>query len=142
MKKEYFMPKRFFDEKEVETLNRNKYVVKASSKLIIYSDEFKDIFIRKSNAGKLHKAIFEEAGFDIEMVGIERVKTASRRWKKAYNENGIIGLINKSKIPSTKEKSEVSEQEERIKKLEAQIKYLKVENEFLKKLTEIKRGDA
>ena len=136
------MPKRFFDEKEVETLNKNKYVVKASSKLIVYSDEFKDIFIRKSNAGKLNKVIFEEAGFDIEMIGIERVKTASRRWKKVYNENGIIGLINKSKIPSTKEKSEVPEQEEKIKKLEAQIQYLKVENEFLKKLTEIKMGNA
>ncbi len=136
------MPKRLFNEKEVEILNQNNYVVKASSKLIIYSDEFKEIFIRESNAGKLHKLIFEEAGFDVKMIGLERIKTASRRWKKSYNESGIIGLINKSKIPSNKENSDVSMQEKKIEKLEAQVKYLKIENEFLKKLTEIKRGDV
>ncbi len=136
------MPKRLFNEKEVEILNKNNYVVKASPKLIVYSDEFKEIFIRESSAGKLHKVIFEEAGFDVKIIGLERIKTASRRWKKSYYENGIIGLINKSKIPSNKESSDVSVQEERIEKLKAQIKYLKVENEFLKKLTEIKRGDA
>ncbi len=72
--------------------------MKASPKLIIYSDEFKEIFIKESNAGKLHKLVFEEAGDDVKMIGLEGLKTASSHWKKPYNESGITDLINKSKI--------------------------------------------
>lgn len=36
--------------------------------------------------------IFEENGFDIEIIGIERIKTAARRWKQSYDKDGLLGL--------------------------------------------------
>ena len=41
--------------------------------------------------GKL-QAIFEDAGFDVNIIGIKRIDSASLRWRKAYNDKGILGL--------------------------------------------------
>ena len=46
-------------------------------KAITYTDEFKRNFIKEYEKGKFPREIFEEAGFDMEIVGIERVKSCS-----------------------------------------------------------------
>ncbi|MCZ6944251.1 IS3 family transposase, partial [Bacillus mycoides] len=67
------MTKKLFTEKEIQTLSKNPHVKSVSQKGITYTDEFKRIFIEENEKGKYPRDIFEECGFDIEVIGIQRV---------------------------------------------------------------------
>lgn len=91
------MSKKLFTEEEVSILKQNKYVKKVSSKGITYTDEFKRIFIDESNNGKLPRIIFEECGFDIDIIGTQRVKSSADRWRSAFKNGGAVRLIDTRK---------------------------------------------
>jgi transposase len=137
---EKIMSKKVFTEKEIKQLSTNKYVKSVSSKGITYTDEFKHIFIAEKEKGKLTRDIFEHCGFDVEVLGTERIHSASKRWQKAYKVNGIHGLrdtrAGNSGRPSEKELT----LEEKNARLKAQINLLKAENELLKKIRFAERG--
>ena len=128
------MSKKLFTEKEIKVLSNNPYVKSVSSKGITYTDEFKRIFIVENQKGKLPRQIFEECGFDIDIIGIQRVESSSKRWRAVYRENGVCGLrdtrIGNSGRPREKELT----LQEKYGRLEAQNNLLKAENELLKKM--------
>ena len=72
------MSKKIFTEKEIKILSNNPYVKSVSSKGITYTDEFKRIFIEENAEGKLPREIFEECGFDIDVIGMNRVRSQVR----------------------------------------------------------------
>jgi transposase len=57
----------------------NKYVKLVRKKGITYSEEFKRIFISENEKGKLPRQIFEECGFDVEILGARRIKSSADR---------------------------------------------------------------
>lgn len=63
-----------------------------SEKAITYIDEFKRHFISENEMGKLPREIFEEAGLNIELIGVERAKAAGKRWRAAFRKAGVEGL--------------------------------------------------
>jgi transposase len=134
------MSKKIFTQKEIDKLANNKYVKHVSVKGITYTDEFKRIFISENEIGKLPREIFEQCGFDIDVLGIDRVRAAGKRWRAAYREDGVLGLQDtrkgKSGRPSEKELSI----EEKYERLKAQNQLLIGENELLKKLDMLERG--
>lgn len=131
---EKVMTKKIFTEKEIRLLSSNRYVKAVSSKGITYTDEFKHIFIAEKEKGKFPREIFEEYGFDVEVLGTERVRAASKRWQKAYKNNGIIGLRDTRGVNTGSSKERELTLEEKNARLEAQINLLKAENELLKKI--------
>ena len=136
------MSKKLFSDTEVTKLSKNKNISNVSNKAITYTFEFKKKFIDEYKTGKLPRIIFEEAGFDVDILGMKRVETSSKRWRKAFKDNGELGLIDARKTSSGRPLKRELTDLEKFKRLEAQIEYLKIENEFLKKLDEIERGDA
>ncbi|SET84631.1 hypothetical protein SAMN05216389_1391, partial [Oceanobacillus limi] len=74
------MSKRLFTEKEIRILSKNLYVKSVSEKGITYTDEFKRIFITENEKGKFPRQIFEDHGFDIDIIGKERIKSSGNRW--------------------------------------------------------------
>lgn len=74
------MSKKIFTEQEVRILSLIKCVKNVSTRLITYTDEFKRIFIKEYESGKLPRDIFTVNGFDIDMLGIERVSSSAKRW--------------------------------------------------------------
>ncbi len=128
------MSKKIFTEKEIKLLSSNNYVKSVSSKGITYTDEFKHILIAEKEKGKFAKEIFEECGFDVEVLGTERIKSASKRWQKAYNKDGLIGLRDTRAENSGRPGERELSLEEKNARLEAQINLLKAENELLKKI--------
>lgn len=86
------MSKVLFSNDEIDKLSKNKYVLKVSEKAITYTNEFKIHFIAEYNNGKTSRVIFEEAGFDVDVIGIRRVACAGARWRKAYKDKGVVGL--------------------------------------------------
>jgi hypothetical protein len=134
------MSKKLFTEKEIRILSKNKNILKVSSKSIVYALEFKEKFIEEYFKGKLPRIIFEENGFDLEIIGIKRVEQSAQRWKKSYNKEGLLGLKDSREHYSGRPKNRELTDAEKMEKLEARIKFLEIENEFLKKLKKMRRG--
>ncbi|MFV8829979.1 HTH domain-containing protein, partial [Alkalihalobacterium sp. APHAB7] len=86
------MSKKVFTVKEIKLLSANKYVKSVSTKGITYTDEFKHLFINENKKGKFPREIFEECGFDIDIIGMKRVESSGKRWRAAYRESGVLGL--------------------------------------------------
>lgn len=133
------MTKRLFTKKEIELLKCNSNVQEVSEKAITYTDEFKRFFISENEKGKLPRTIFEEVGFDVELIGPERIKSAGKRWRAAYREKGIAGLDDTRKTNSGRPLERELSLEEKYARLEAQNQLLQAENELLKKLELLER---
>lgn len=128
------MSKHLFTEKEIKLLSTNLYVKSVSLKVITYSDEFKRIFIAEYEKGKLPRNIFEEYGFNIDIIGINRVESSSKRWRNAYRKDGILGLNDTRKGNSGRPSEKELSMNDKLARLEAQNKLLMAENELLKKI--------
>ncbi|MFP9131377.1 IS3 family transposase [Niallia sp. BSM11] len=128
------MSNRIFTEKEIKLLSANKYVKSVSAKGITYTEEFKHIFIAENEKGKLPRVIFEECGFDIDIIGMPRVSSSGKRWRANYRENGVSGLQDTRNENSGRPSERELSMEEKYARLEAQNNLLKAENELLKKI--------
>lgn len=127
------MSKIRFTKHEVEILASNKYVKNISEKAITYTNEFKKHFISEYNNGKLARDIFQDAGFDIAILGTERVKSSSNRWLKAYKESGYLGLEDTRTHNSGRPLNRELSKDEIIERQQAEIELLKCSLELLKK---------
>jgi len=134
------MSKKLFTKEEVKILSKNKYVKNISEKAITYTDEFKSIFISENKNGKFPREIFEELGFDINILGIERVRSCGKRWRAAYKKDGVCGLTDTRKLNSGRLSEKELSIEEKYERLKAQNNLLKAENELLKKIQYLERG--
>ena len=137
------MSKRIFSEEQIKTLSQNHNVAKCSDKSITYHKDFKIEAIKKYDQGMSAKEIFEEAGFDWNVLGKETPRYRIRDWRRVFRTKGIEGLSVESRgkgggRPKTKWPSD----KEKIKDLELQISYLKAENDFLAKLRAEKRKQS
>ncbi|MBD0384899.1 IS3 family transposase [Paenibacillus sedimenti] len=128
------MIKKLFSAEERESLAKNKYVVRVSEKAITYDDEFKRLFIDQYMMGKTPREIFESNGFEVNVIGMKRVEQSADRWKKAYEQGGIIGLVDSRKESSGRPLRRELSQDEVIAKQEAKIRLLESQIELLKKL--------
>ena len=133
------MSKKAFNEEEIKILSNNKYVERASSKSITYTDELKNIILADLELGKTSREIFIECGFDISIIGMKRIHLACNRWKTAYAKNGILGLTDTRKYNSGREPTKHLSTEELLKRAELKIEMLEMENEILKKIEKLER---
>ena len=133
------MTKRLLTKKEQALLKENRYVKSVSDKAITYTDEFKRHFIAENENGKLPRDIFEEAGLSADLIGMDRIKTAAKRWRAAYRKSGVEGLQDTRKTNSGRPSECELTLEEKIARLEAKNCLLEAENELLKKLDLLER---
>jgi hypothetical protein len=130
-----------FNQEQINDLLKNKNVSKCSSKSITYSKDFKLLAIKKYyEEGYSPNMIFREAGFDIGVLGSERIRGCLKRWRKIYNNKGDTALMkeNRGKTKWKKEKIPKNNKD-KIKYLKTKIAYLEAENDFLAKLRGLKR---
>lgn len=78
------MSKVQFTDEDILNLSKNIYVKNISNKSITYTNEFKIHFIAEYNNGKTPRQIFNDAGFNIDIIGTKPIECASCRWRKAY----------------------------------------------------------
>lgn len=128
------MSKQLFSPEQIEQLQKNPHVLKVSERTITYADAFKSQFIDEYLAGKTPKQIFEEYGFDIEVLGMKRVEQASSRWRKAYEKNGLLGLTDTRKTSSGRPLKRELTMAEILERQAARIELLEGQVEMLKKL--------
>lgn len=127
------MTKKYLTPIQQKDLKQNPYVKEVSDKAITYTDEFKRLFIAQSETGKLPREIFEEAGLDVSVIGITRVRKAANRWRTAYKKHDISGLEDTRKHGSGRLRERELSIEERYARLEVKMRLLEAKNELLKK---------
>lgn len=131
------MSKKRFSEEEQEKLKKNPWIKKVTDKSILYSDEFREHFIKEYNLGKGPNQIFIESGFDPAILGYDRIRHSSERFRKM--DKRIDGLKDmRSEKSGRRSEKELSE-EEKIEKLKEENKKLKQQLEFLKKMEYLAR---
>ena len=83
---------------------------------------------------KTSRMIFKDAGFDVDVIGVKRIDSASRRWRMAYKDKGVLGLEDTRTLNSGRTLNRELTIEDIIAKKDAEIEYLKAELELIKKL--------
>jgi putative transposase len=133
------MSKITFSSKEIKTLQKNPNVHHVSERSITYTADFKNRFIDGYLAGKLPRQIFAESDFDVDVIGIKRIEQSAHRWKKAYEQNGLIGLTDSRKSASGRPLKRELTPSEVIERQKARIELLEGQVELLKKLETTER---
>lgn len=133
------MSNKLFTTQEIETLSQNQYVKSVSEKGITYTEEFKQNFIAWSEKGYLPSEIFFEHGFDCSVLGKSRIASAAKRWRKAYQERGVMGLQDGRKEHSGRPRQRELSAEEELVRVKAELELVKAENELLKKLRQMRK---
>lgn len=82
-----------FSQEELDVLNNNKYVIYAENNRIVYSNEFKFLFMKEFESGKAPKDIFHAPGFDTDALGSKRIERATARWKESYAAGWAIMMM-------------------------------------------------
>ena len=124
---------------ELDQLNDNPYVIYAEEKRIVYSNEFKFLFINELHSGKKPSRIFTDAGFDISVLGSKRIERAAARWKESFAAGTLgsyddfhlrkIHAANEAKRKKIEINKTIRTQSSKIKKLEHNIEIQKSKNE-------------
>lgn len=87
-----------------------------------------------SEKGKFPREIFEYYGFNVAMLGMQRVNSAAKRWKQAFKTQGPLGLDDSRTKNSGRPRKRELTIEEQLLRTQAELEVLKIENELLKKL--------
>ena len=131
------MSNRRWTEVQIKELLANKNVENCSDRSITYNKEFKVWAVNKYyEDGYSPRMIFEEAGFDISIVGEDTPGFSLQRWRKEYQTKGIDSLKLERRGQGNRGRRKIKElnDTDRIKRLEIENAYLKAENDFLVKL--------
>lgn len=125
-----------FSAKEIEILKQNPNVKHVTEKSITYEDHFKESFMEAYQQGKLPRMIFEDAGFNIEVLG-DRYRNAAYRWKAQAKR--LEGFKDTRKTESGRPRQRTLSDKEIIERQRAEIEYLKQERDFLLELKRLER---
>jgi len=130
------MSKRNLSEEDIAILKKNKNVANCSNKSITYSNEFKVRAVKQYKEGLSSREIFEEAGFNLKILGVDTAYDRINEWNKILREKGIEGLQSETRGKSSSGRPNVKgmTDKEKLEYFEAKIAYLKAENDFLKQL--------
>lgn len=127
----------YFTEEQVMELSKNPNVKRVSIKGITYQESFKEHFIEAYAKGKATREIFMESGFDIEILGRERIMSCGKLWRKQNKR--LEGVKDTRKGRSGRPRTRDLTQEEMIERQKAEIEYLKQERDFLLELKRLER---
>jgi len=76
--------------RELDALARSPYVQNVTPNRITYTEDFKLLFLKEYYSGKKPMRIFQDAGFDVTVLGSKRIERCCARWKEA-NAAGSLG---------------------------------------------------
>lgn len=134
------MSKRRFTAEQVADLLKNKNIAKCSEKSITYRQDFKIKAVQRYyDEGISAKQIFQEAGFDLKVIGKDKPKSCLQDWRRIFKTKGSNGLLIENRGKSSggnkgRPKTKGLTDAKKIEWLEAKVAYLKAENDFLAKL--------
>ena len=130
------MSKKPFSDEEMAILHQNPFTYKVTRNTLLFTREFKELFLAEYNAGSIPRQILIDHGYDPEMLGDRRVWGISQYIRQQYGKYGEVheGTTIAKPPVSTKPLSD----KEELKQLRHEVDYMKQEIEFLKKISSIR----
>ncbi len=128
------MEKRHFRQEEIEKLKQNHYVRSASRDTVQYTDEFRKEYLEERGKGKKPAEIFRTFGFDIEMLGQQRVDSFDKRIRKKIEQEESVHDRRQGHSGRVMKDLTTMSEKEQIAYLRSELEYYKQTNEFLKKI--------
>lgn len=128
------MPRNYFTDEQIEELKKCPYVLKVSKANVVFTDEFKNLYLELLNSGLGPSMSLNELGIDYKMLGQRRVGKLARRIKDfskrpegfARKVNGSKGKSRKKNVPTFENEAQAAEYyKEYSLKLEQEIELLK-----------------
>lgn len=129
------MNRKILTDEQIKKLSKNKNVRRCGAKSVRYKKSFKLTALRKYHEEGLNAVeIFQEAGFDLSVIGIRRPNKLMHQWNRAFGPKDKPIQSGNPGITIERIKSRRA-----MKNLEAKVAYLEAENCFLAKLRAGKR---
>lgn len=111
---------------EITVLKQNPYVEDVNENRIVYSEEFKLLFVKEYFGGKKPMNIFRDAGFDVKTLGSKRIERCSARWREA-NASGSLGKKYENNDFYERNENSKREMERTISEQRAEIEQLRLQ---------------
>ena len=129
-----------FTREQVSILSANPFTAMVTERKIEFTLDFKVFAMQKIEQGMNSVQIFEAAGYDPEIIGLNRCYGRMRRIKdEAKSESGLRpSPSEKRAIKKIEESSSKKSLEKQVTKLQKEIDYMREEIEFLKKTSFIR----
>lgn len=130
------MSTKLFTDEEQIMLRNNPYTYRVTKKMILFTLEFKELFWQRYKKGEFPAAIFEDCGYDTNMLGSSRISDFAFRLKAQIESGrGFTQGMDKEKITAPKQKDYSGMSTELVlASMQYELSYLRQEVEFLKKL--------
>lgn len=128
-----------FTPEQMEILAANKFTAKVEPRYIYFTLEFKNLFLSRYEQGYSSREIFEECGFDPDILGDNRIYGFNRRLQKQLEERGTLT----EDFPNAKAAKPVNTDyntmpaQQSVSAMQRELIYLRQQVEFLKKITEL-----
>lgn len=132
-KKSYFTPE------QVDELAANKFTAQVNTRRILYTLEFKNLFLSLYEQGHTSIEIFMECGYDPDILGNSRIYGFARRLREQINSGKPLTET----LPNVKVDKPVNTDyntmpaQLSVSAMQRELLYLRQQVEFLKKLTEL-----
>lgn len=131
--------KSIFTPEQIEILASNKFTAKVNSRQIIYTLEFKNLFLSRYEQGDTSIEIFQDCGYDPEILGRTRIYGFARRLRELV-ESGrpLTEDYPNTKVdkPANTDYNTMPSQLS-VSAMQRELTYLRQQVEFLKKITEL-----
>ncbi len=124
-----------FTDEQIKQLRANPYTFNVTSNTLYLTKEFKELFYKEYQDGKLPRQILEEHGYPQSILGDNRIwGIASVIKKEAKRPEGFSeGSAPKKAVPDPGDTPEAA-----IRHLQHEVDYLRQEVDYLKKISSIR----
>lgn len=130
------MKNNIFTNEQIESLVGNKYVAKVTDSSIMFTEEFKQEYVRERNNGIEPQAFYKKYNIDYNILGNYRIKSNDSR---LMTQSTRMEKFDRKKGSGRPRKREFSNIEEELEFLRNELEYTKQENLFLKKIEQLER---
>lgn len=125
-----------FTKNQMKLLRENPYTFNVTPNSLYLTKEFKGIFYKEYQEGKLPRQILEDHGYPSSILTTERIWGITACIKKQANRES--GFSEGTSTSLNISKADNLSTDDSIKALQHEVKYLRQEVEFLKKISSIR----
>ena len=127
-----------FTEEQIVVLRENPNTEYVSESVIKFTQEFKIKLVEGIKKGVPVRRVFQDAGYDYDMLGANRIKTLASRMRKEVREGNTphAGYKERNRHPDLADYTGMKP-EEAMRHMRNEILYLHQEIDFIKKVIEL-----
>lgn len=132
---------RKFSPEQISILKDNPFTYKVTARNIWFTLEFKNLFMSRFEYGDSSREIFEDCGYDFDILGSHRVYGYPKRLREQLRNGAFTeGAPNQTIRADSDVDYNTKPAIQSVAAMQRELSYLRQQVEFLKKITELDNG--